>query len=94
MKRSTESALPKTTLQWGTGMVVTAVMGFFPSSASYERICFPKDDTAEPRSEEGSWNTRLDPYYILYLTRLVSLRLKALLQDRPGQDGQQYTVPT
>ena len=26
--------------------------------------------------------------FILYLTRLVSLRLKSLLQERPGQDGQ------
>lgn len=44
MKRRTESALPNTTLQCGAGMVVTAVMGFFPSTASYERICFPEDN--------------------------------------------------
>lgn len=34
--------LPNTTLQCGAGMVVTAVIGFFPSTASYERICLPE----------------------------------------------------
>ena len=66
MKRSTESALPKTTLQWGAGMVVTAVMGFFPSNASYERICFPGGDSAERRSEEGLTNATLNPESELY----------------------------
>lgn len=34
MKRRIESALPNTTLHCGAGIVVTAVMGFFPSTAS------------------------------------------------------------
>lgn len=42
INRRTESALPNTTLQCGAGIVVTAVMGFLPSTASYERICFPR----------------------------------------------------
>lgn len=41
MKRSTESALANSTLQWGAGIVVTAVIGFFPSSGSLQRIFVP-----------------------------------------------------
>lgn len=44
MKRRIESALPNTTLECGAGTVVTAVMGFLASTASYKRICLPKDN--------------------------------------------------
>lgn len=70
MKRRTESALPNTTLQCGAGMVVTAVMGFFPSTASYERICLPEDKKIE-RS-----------YIEKYSNKIISSRCTVLIMSR------------
>lgn len=53
MKRRTESALPNTTLQCGAGMVVRAVIGFLPSTASYERICFPVNGRENDKEHNG-----------------------------------------
>lgn len=60
IKRRMESALPNTTLQCGAGMVVTAVIGFFPSTASYERICLP----------EGRFETKASEAFLGFNGRL------------------------
>ena len=56
-------------------MVVTAVMGFFPSRASYERICLPV------------YKSREECDYIYATDINVQLFIKLTIKSTPGCSG-------